>query len=134
MAERRPAPVVVTMEEKSTMALEAPHIRQLAAELAAPLPRGRELAAENAAAWASETMPPGLAAALSRLLEVALVLEDDETAMEAELNALSEMSGYGLVPRDVIERVLASREWAFPWATDLVEGLREDLPVAREQA
>ncbi|GAB6939351.1 hypothetical protein JCM11754A_28780 [Isoptericola variabilis] len=116
------------------MALEAPHIRQLAAELAAPLPRGRELAAENAAAWASETMPPGLAAALSRLLEVALVLEDDETAMEAELNALSEMSGYGLVPRDVIERVLASREWAFPWATDLVEGLREDLPVAREQA
>ncbi|MFI2105571.1 hypothetical protein ACH436_19920 [Isoptericola sp. NPDC019693] len=114
------------------MALETQHIRELAAELAAPLPRGRELAAEKAAAWTSETMPSALAAALARLLEVSLSLEDDETAMEAQLNALGEMSGYGLVPKDVISRVLSSREWAFPWATDLVDGLREDLPVAPE--
>jgi len=112
------------------MALEPRHIRELAAELAAPTAKERELAAEKVASWLTASLEPTFAAALARILEIAISLEDDETALEAQLNAVCEFSELGLAPRDVIERVIGDKEWNFAWASDYIDQLRDDLPVA----
>ncbi|MFD6178485.1 MULTISPECIES: hypothetical protein [unclassified Isoptericola] len=112
------------------MTLDAHDVRELAAGLSSPTSESRDLAAEKVTDWLAVGIDPTRAAALSRALEVAISLEDDERALEAQLNALSEVSALGLVPRDVLARVIASRAWDERWATAFVEGLREDLAVA----
>jgi hypothetical protein len=112
------------------VALEPQHIRELVAEIAAPTARQRELAAEKVADWLSASVEPKLAAVLARALEGMLSLEESESAMEAQLNAIAEMSSLGLVPGDVIARVISSRQWDQPWAVDFIDGLRDDLPIA----
>jgi hypothetical protein len=112
------------------MSLEPRHIRELTAEIAAPTAKARELAAEKVASWLTGSLDPKLAAALARALEVAISLEDDETALQSQLNAVCEFSELGLAPRDVIERVVGGRDWSYTWATDYIDQLRDDLPVA----
>jgi hypothetical protein len=113
------------------MPLEKQEVRSLAAELAAPEARERMLAAEKIAQW-SESLDPTSTAALARSLSIMITLEDDDTALEAQLNAVSEISSLGLAPQDAIRLTINGRSWPHPWARDLVDGLREDLPYAPE--
>ncbi|PJI90930.1 hypothetical protein [Luteimicrobium subarcticum] len=114
------------------MTLATRDIRSLTVELAAADARDRDLAASKVSDMISESLDGELAGSLARVLEVVMALEEDETALNSQLNALSELSSFGLVPRDVIARVVASRDWGFRWATDFIEGLTDDLPYAPE--
>jgi uncharacterized protein YdbL (DUF1318 family) len=112
------------------MAFEPQNIRALVAEIASPTARERELAAEKAAGWVSETLDPTFAAALSQALDLMVSLEDSNTALEAQLNAVAEISARGLAPADSIARVISARSWDQPWAAEYIEGLQDDLPIA----
>lgn len=111
------------------MSLETHHVRALVAELASPAARERELAAEKVVDWLSG-IDPSSAATISRALELVLTLEESEVALESQVNALCEISSHGLVPQDVIARVVSVRSWDQPWAKEYIDGLRDDLPIA----
>lgn len=112
------------------MADDVQTIRTLLSELASSTPRDRELAAEKVAGWVSSALEPHHAAVISRALDAVISLEDSETALEAQLNAIAEISALGLAPADSLSRVLADRSWDQPWAAEYIEGLRDDLPIA----
>ncbi|GGM35008.1 hypothetical protein ACFQBY_10555 [Promicromonospora citrea] len=112
------------------MADDVQTIRTLLSELASSTPRDRELAAEKVAGWVSSALEPHHAAVISRALDAVISLEDSETALEAQLNAIAEISALGLAPADSLSRVLADRSWDQPWAAEYIEGLQDDLPIA----
>jgi hypothetical protein len=112
------------------MALEPQNIRALVAEISSPTAKQRELAAEKVADWTSGALDPQFAAILSRALDSMLYLEDSEAALEAQLNAITEISALGLAPADSIARVISARSWDQPWSAEYIESLQNDLPIA----
>ena len=114
------------------MAFEPQHIRALVAEIASATAKERELAADQVAGWASGALDSQFAAVLSRTLDSMISLEDSETALESQLNAIAEISALGLAPADSIARVISARSWDQPWAAEYIEGLQEDLTVASQ--
>lgn len=67
--------------------------------LAAIGPEEREEASETIVDWLS-TLASSEASQLSAALVMAAIAETDSTAKEAELNALGELAGHGLLSRD----------------------------------
>lgn len=74
-------------------------IEPLLTDLAEGAADKREEASETIVDWMS-TITPDEASRLGRALAVAAVDEKATTAKEAELNALSELTSYGLLTRD----------------------------------
>ncbi|WP_460704107.1 hypothetical protein [Myceligenerans halotolerans] len=99
-------------------------IRTIIGKLAADDGRSRGLAADSIVDW-PDAIDAGAGGVLSRLLEVAILIEDSDEALEGELHALAELAERNLVPGDVLARVSASREWSQMWAGEYIEFLRE---------
>lgn len=104
-------------------------IRALLRRLAGQDPGQRGLAADAVADW-PEAMSPDVGALASRALEVALLLEDADEAIESQLHALAELAEWDLVPPDVLRRVPDSKPWTQPWASEYVDYLRERSSAA----
>lgn len=99
-------------------------MRTVLRRLGALDPAQRGLAADAVVDW-PDAVQAEVGAVASRALEVAVLLEDSDEALESQLHALATLAEWDLVPRDVLRRIPSSRPWTQPWADEYVSYLRD---------
>lgn len=113
--------------------MESEELRMLVTQLAVANDAQRGLAADSVVDLVQST-DQATGAVVSRALEVMLMIERSDEALEAQLHALAEMAEWDLVPHDVIVRVCSSRAWGQPWAGEYVDYLRSAAKQHESQA
>ncbi|MEY9888429.1 hypothetical protein ABIA31_002069 [Catenulispora sp. MAP5-51] len=96
MAKRLSAPLEEVIENVSN---PVSRIEPILTGLAASGPEEREEASETIVDWLS-TLTSSEASQVGAALVTVVLAETDSTAKEAELNALGELAGHGLLTRD----------------------------------